>query len=852
MYMRPIYLLALLFLFFGCNADTQEGEQGEALYVRWGLIENQSEGPEEYQEAYFIIDDPNGELVGEWAIHFNAFIGQITSLNPAYQLENITGTYHRVVPTEAYQPTVGPDTFTYRSTALTRKAVMSPGGMFLVKEGKATSIDWSRDPMTAAATFTGMDRPGITDYDDPEMLFNKYSDAAANAAADHGIVPTPAEISLLGDPLNLGAYDPTGGTRLHLWYSGALWSSPMNVFGDWLESFYGIELVRHGEEKPDMPHLELIYDTNLAEEAYEIFNMGPEVTVISAGSAAGMQYGLSTVLQSLRIDDNQLSLPIERVVDQPRFGYRGQMLDVSRNFHSKASVLKLLDLMALFKYNKFHFHLTDDEGWRLEIPGIPELTSIGGTRGYTPDESDRLNPSYGSGPSGEDPYGTGFYSVDDFVEILRYAKERHIEVIPEFDLPGHARAAIKALEAYAKRTGDNSYALSEPEDASVYKSVQDYPDNTINVCQESTYKFLDKVVAETQIMFDSAGVELKTLHTGGDEVPGGVWTASPSCAAWLAEARVDDENPETVKNALSAYFLQRFSQILTDRGIRIAGWEEIAMEREADSQGNYRYVVNPNLTDARLLPYVWNSLGDNLTLAYELANAGYEVIICNVTNLYFDLAYSTDPDEPGLYWGGFVDTYSPWAIAPFDMAKTAPSPWYQEVPTTEAEWRARTVALQPGAQRNVLGLQGQLWSETVRGADMQEYYLWPKMLGLAERAWSPAANWEATVDPEQRATEMASDWSTFTTRLGNQALPLLDRYAGDEGVNYRLPPPGGKIENGQLIAKTGFPGLPIYYRLDGGNEERYEGPVSVPADARVTISTGASMGNRRSKEIVVR
>ena len=135
------------------------------------------------------------------------------------------------------------------------------------------------------------------------------------------------------------------------------------------------------------------------------------------------------------------------MVDAPRFGYRGFMLDVARNFQPKASVLRTLDLLARYKLNKFHFHLTEDEGWRLEIPSLPELTSVGARRGHTLDSSAFLPPAWGSGPLVDRPWGSGFYSRADYAEILRYAAARHIEVIPELEMPGHARAAIKAMEA---------------------------------------------------------------------------------------------------------------------------------------------------------------------------------------------------------------------------------------------------------------------------------------------------------------------------------------------------------------------------------------------------------------------
>ena len=235
--------------------------------------------------------------------------------------------------------------------------------------------------------------------------------------------------------------------------------------------------------------------------------------------------------------------------------------------------------MAFYKLNKFHFHITDDEGWRLEIPGLPELTDVGSKRGYSKNELEMLNPAYGSGPhpNENESYGTGYYSKADFVEILKYAKARHIEVIPELDFPGHARAAIISMKARQKRfmaegkeAEANEYVLHDSKDASRYRSIQLYDDNVICVCQESTYRFLAKITDEVVSMYEAAGLELKNVHIGGDEVPHpskedldhGAWKGSPKCNA-LLEADEDYNNSEE----LFYYFVDRFSKILEDRNI---------------------------------------------------------------------------------------------------------------------------------------------------------------------------------------------------------------------------------------------------------------------------------------------
>src|SRR2546430_6711112 len=182
------------------------------------------------------------------------------------------------------------------------------------------------------------------------------------------------------------------------------------------------------------------------------------------------------------------------------------MLDVARNFHPKAAVLRTLDLIARYKVNVFHLHLTDDEGWRIEMPSLPELTAVGARRGHTLDSGTHLPPAFGSGPDVDRTWGSAFYSRADYVEILRYAAARHIEVIPEIEMPGHARAAIKSMEA------NQQYRLNDPDDRSVYSSAQGYHDNVMNPALESTYHFIERVVGELVAMHREAGVPLRHIY----------------------------------------------------------------------------------------------------------------------------------------------------------------------------------------------------------------------------------------------------------------------------------------------------------------------------------------------------
>ena len=256
---------------------------------------------------------------------------------------------------------------------------------------------------------------------------------------------------------------------------------------------------------------------------------------VEAADEDGAYYAKVT-LDNLKRNAGGNEIPNMVVEDWPDFGYRGFMLDISRNFTTKDNILKFIDLLGHYKASVLHLHFGDDEGWRLEIGKFPELTSYGAYHAFPQKneageyvEVEALMPSYNGSidPKDMTSSANGHLTKEDYIEIIKYAWNHRIQVIPEFDTPGHSRAAIKAMEAYAKRTGDNSYLLSDPKDVSEYESVQYYRDNAINVALPSTYRFIEVVFDEIIAYHKEAGVPLPAIHVGGDEVPEGAWVGSP-------------------------------------------------------------------------------------------------------------------------------------------------------------------------------------------------------------------------------------------------------------------------------------------------------------------------------------
>lgn len=553
-------------------------------------------------------------------------------------------------------------------------------------------------------------------------------------------------------------------------------------------------------------------------EAYRLDATADAGIRVIGATPAGVHYGVQTLVALLANAEARAGHELDAalretsITDAPHFAYRGLHLDVARNFQEPVTVRKLLDLMAAYKLNRFHFHLTDDEGWRIAIRGLPELTEVGGHRGYPFDAGDRLPPSFGSGPSAGEAPGSGYYTREEFIALLRHANERHIEVIPEIDLPGHARAAIQAMQVrYQKlaEAGDRReaerYLLRRPDDGAVYESVQMWSDNVVDVRLESTYAFLDHVVAELASMFEEAGVSLKTLHIGGDEVPAGSW----------GDGSADG------KQRLFAGFVDRFAEIARSHGLRIGGWEEVFLEADHRS---------PRLgggADGGLC-YAWNNIWGwgQEDAAYRLANAGVDVVLCNATHLYFDLAYRRDVDEPGYYWAGVTNTEEVFRFRPYTYFDGLTQD--RNGAPIRADESLRKERLTKAGRARIAGMQGQLWSETIVSADRLERMAFPRLLALAERAWAGPADGQLDGHDPRRT------WEAFSRHLGESELPRLDEDFG--GVRYRVPSVHVARDGDSVSATPEFAGFVIRQTTDGSEPSAssaiHKGPLPAGGEYR--------------------
>ncbi len=864
-------LLLVTLLLTNCQPDTNESSKTtskeQALAVTWKLTKNDvDESGNNFQFATFTLkNEGKTTLTNNWTIYFSQLNGPITGKTEAGNAEftHINGDFYKLAPSENFNLPVGEEVIIqYKGNYWATKSSDGPIGLYAVytkEDGTETEPQPIKDYIIAP--FIADEQLNRTSADKFPIPTNQYR---YNQNAKLSKLPKANLLPVIPTPVKVSKGQGTLGINNDF---------VINFFGDLKgEADYlmaeleglGLNLKTFDGGAIGNKSIALsMVSTPIAgknTEAYRL-KIDPEKEMISieGTDAAGVFYGIQSLLalipnEAYKQKNANISVYKLTIEDAPRFEYRGLMLDVARNFHSKKLVKKLLDLMASYKLNKFHFHITDDEGWRLEIPGLPELTEIGSKRGHTIDESDRLQPSYGSGPSTEaiGYSGSGFYTTEEYIEIIKYAAERHIEVIPEIDLPGHARAAIismnarhKKLMAAGKTIEANQYLLNDPNDVSEYRTAQNYNDNVVNVCRPSTYTFIEKVVDEVIALHQKAGVKLTTIHTGGDEVPKGAWQKSPICKGLVAT----NSKVEGDEIGMTNYFLKNINSLFEKRNLIVAGWEEIALKLAGHGAPRR---PNPEFVKNNFQPYIWNSIfgwgGEDI--AYQLANLGYKVILCNASNLYFDLAYDKDPENAGLYWAGYVNTRTAYDFVPFDLFKTAEMGRYGEQLDRKAMAAGKT-KLNPKAQENVIGIQGQLWSEVLIAPERLESATFPKLLGLAERAWAAQPTWATNPDETQRFANLGKDWNQFTNTIGQKEMTRLDYLTG--GVGYYIPPAGAKIENGKLYANTGFPGLSIRYTLDGSEPTEqsleYTAPLEVAGDVRLKVF---SDGGNSSRSVLVK
>jgi len=791
--------------------------------VVWEMGQNNIDGLNAFESTFFITNNGTEPLGRNWVIYYNLMSSFPLNddENAPIRMESLVASFHRMYPTEHFEPLAPGETlvFTTRHRGWLIREAQAPQGMYIVfldDDGnemqpqtiELTTLSFDREYQW---TRTGQWFP----HSDGEFVFSensRFNTQVNNLSVAH-ILPTPKSI------------EKTSGTstfsrNVNLVFDDAF-ENEANLFRNRMTSLFGARFSTNGTT---VELVRLSPDKDLPAEYYGLTVHDGRFIL-----TAQTPHGMFNATQSLvKILGNALgharNLPVEipnmHISDYPDIGYRGFMLDVSRNFTRKENLLKLIDHLALYKISVLHLHLTDDEGWRIEIPGLPELTEVGSRRGHTLNEHYHSVPLYDWGWDANCPHSlaNGYYTRDEFIYILKYAAARHIRVIPEVDIPGHARAAILAMNnRYRKYIDTNpekayEFLLIDFNDTSRFSSAQHYTDNVINVAMPSTYRFIEHVIEEIYQMYVDAGLRLEIFHVGGDEVPKGSWEGSEIALAFMAEKGM------TEIRDLKDYYMERVLDMMDARGIQLAGWEEVVMMPDLRT-------VNERFVGRNVLTYAWNTIPDwgGDELPYRLANAGYPIILSNVGNFYMDLAYASHPEENGLSWGGYVNEFNSFDMLPFDIYRSL-----------RRDTRGRPIdihninklPLNYDARHMIKGLQAQLWTETIRSFEQIQYYIFPKMFGLIERSWNMEPAWSAPYCDDAYMEALRF----YNAQLSKHELPRLKRM----GVNFRVAPPGIIVRDGMLHANTQIPDAVIRFTTDGtipnANSPIWTEPVAVDAE----------------------
>lgn len=445
-------------------------------------------------------------------------------------------------------------------------------------------------------------------------------------------------------------------------------------------------------------------NATLGKEGYAL-EVTPQNIRLAANEPAGLFYGVQTLMQLFpaaiesrkTVKNIEWAIPAVRITDYPRFGWRGMMLDVSRHFFSKEDVKRYIDRMAQYKYNVFHWHLTDDQGWRVEIKSLPKLTEIGACRVQRHGKWG----NHGAPKDGEPATDCGYYTQKDIKEIVAYAAERYIQVLPEIDVPGHSMAAIAAYPELSC-TKDPNIKVSPGHNFAEWYADGTFKmlvDNSLNPASEEVYTFLDKVFAEVAMLFP-----FEYIHAGGDECYHGYWDKDEGCKNLMQK--------EGLKNSheLQSYFTKRVEKIIKSKGKKLIGWDEI-LEGGLPS-------------DAAVMS--WRGLEGGI----EAAKQGHYVVMSPNDYVYVDLLQGDPLVEP-------------------DQTS------YKKVRLKKAhEFEPMPEGIDP---KYILGGQANLWTEKVPTIRQAEYMSFPRAWAIADIYWSPkeSKDWDAFVQRMEHHFERA-------------------------------------------------------------------------------------------------
>ncbi|WP_129716089.1 beta-N-acetylhexosaminidase [Pedobacter sp. SYP-B3415] len=497
-----------------------------------------------------------------------------------------------------------------------------------------------------------------------------------------------------------------------------------------------VNQVTHSDKTPAIRFVLLAKkDETLGAEGYQL-SVTPQQILIRANEANGIFYGVQTLLQLFpaeieskeKVAGVKWHVPCLEITDYPRLGWRGLMFDVARHFFTKDEVKQYIDAMVRYKFNLLHLHLTDDEGWRIEIKGLPKLTEVGAWNVKKVGTFGNFTP-----PAANEPrnYG-GFYTQDDIRELVQYAKERFVNILPEVDVPGHSLAAIASYPELSCTPGAENYKVRSGE------QIMDWSrgappiallDNTLCPANEKVYTFLDTVITQIAKLFP-----FEYIHLGGDEAPHNFWEKNEQVKQLMKR-----EGLKTIPQ-VQAYFEKRVEQIVISKGKKFMGWDEIL-------EGG----VSPT---AAVMS--WRGMKYGI----EAAKAGHNVVMSPTEFAYIDYMQADEATEPRVY-------------ASLRLNKS-----YQFNPVP--------AGVNP---KYIIGAQANLWTEQIYNIRQAEYMTWPRGFAIAESAWSPAdkKEWNDFVSrTEDHFKRLDLAETKYSPAIYDPAIRV--RRAADKSLSVELTP----------------------------------------------------------------
>lgn len=491
---------------------------------------------------------------------------------------------------------------------------------------------------------------------------------AAGQTADFNIIPRPQQVNVSNDaPFTLSAK-----TVISLGTNSQDMKRNANMLASYIEQATGIRPAI-GKGKSGAAIILTIDKTIANAEGYKLDADAKQIRIAGA-SAAGVFYGIQTLRKSLPLVNgkaSKVSIPAVHIADAPRFAYRGTHLDVSRHFVTADSVRQFIDMLALHNINRFHWHLTDDQGWRIEIKKYPLLTQIGSKRAQTV-------IGHNSGKYDGKPY-SGFYTQKQIRDIVKYAADRYITIVPEIDLPGHMQAALAAYPDMGCTGGP-------------YEVWQKWgvSDNVLCAGNDKTLTFIDNVLKEITQLFPS-----KYIHVGGDECPKTQWQKCPKCQARIKALNLEAKDGHSAEERLQSYIITHASNYLKSLGRNTIGWDEILEGGLAEG--------------ATVMSWRGESGG------IAAAKQHHDVVMTPNSYLYFDYYQSLDKDNEPLAIGGYLPLETVYSYEPMPKELTA----------DEA--------------RHIIGVQANIWTEYMPTFKQMQYMALPRMAALSEVQWSQPA-----------------------------------------------------------------------------------------------------------------